>query len=62
LHLQEQGFEIGYYGTRKNGWFVPVATLLDHLLAVRGRHEISNAERRRLERKWLLEKLLVGTN
>ena len=33
----------------KNGWFVPVTTLLDYLLSVRRRHEITPVERRRLE-------------
>jgi hypothetical protein len=47
--------------SKKNGWFVPVATLLDYLEQVRGRHEITPAERRHLERKWLFEKLRVGT-
>jgi len=42
---------------RKNGWFVPVATLLDHLLARRGRTEITAAERARLEWRWLAHKL-----
>ncbi len=46
----------------KNGWFVPVVTLLDYLLKVNGHHKITDAQRRRLERKWLLEKLFVGTN
>jgi hypothetical protein len=46
---------------RKNGWFVPAATLLDYLLKLRGRHELSSAERRRMERKWLLEKLRAGS-
>jgi hypothetical protein len=46
---------------KKNGWFVPVVTLLDYLLKVRGSHDITSAERRRLERKWLLEKLFTGT-
>ncbi len=46
----------------KNGWFVPVAALLDHLLKTRGQHDITPAQRRRLETRWLLEKLLVGTN
>jgi hypothetical protein len=45
----------------KNGWFVPVATLLDYLQAHRGPHVITAGERRRLERRWLLEKLVVGT-
>ena len=47
---------------KKNGWFVPVATLLDHLLAVNGHREITALQRRRLERKWLWEKLFVGPN
>ena len=45
----------------KNGWFIPVATLLDHLLAVHGRTEITDAQRRRLEWKWLREKIAIGT-
>ena len=48
--------------SRKNGWFVPLATLLDHLLAARGHHEITAVERRRLEWKWLAEKMILGTN
>jgi hypothetical protein len=48
--------------SRKNGWFVPVATMLDHLLAQSSGHAISNGQRRRLELKWLLEKIRVGTN
>jgi hypothetical protein len=44
----------------KNGWFVPVTTLLDHLSAQRGETVISNAQRRVLERRWLLSKLRVG--
>jgi hypothetical protein len=47
---------------RKNGWFVPVATLLDHLLELRGRREISAVERRRLECRWLWEKIFTGTD
>jgi hypothetical protein len=46
---------------KKGGWFVPVSTLLDHLLAVNGRREITDRQRARLERKWLLEKITVGT-
>ncbi len=45
----------------KNGWFVPVHVLLDYLLKVKGSHEITAVERRRLERRWLWEKLFVGT-
>jgi len=46
---------------KKSGWFVPVGTLLDYLLEKNGHHDITNVQRRRLERKWLLQKLLVGT-
>jgi hypothetical protein len=45
---------------RKNGWFVPVAALLDHLVARNGRKSLSRAERARLERRWLLDKVLAG--
>jgi hypothetical protein len=45
---------------RKNGWFVPVSTLLDYLLQVKGRHEITPRERARLERRWLWHKVRVG--
>ena len=44
----------------KNGWFVPVTTLLDFLLEANGHHEITDAERRALERRWLAHKLRVG--
>ena len=44
----------------KNGWFVPVSTLLDHLVEAKGRHVITAAERRTLERRWLAHKLRVG--
>lgn len=47
--------------SQKNGWFVPVATLLDYLLAHKVAHTISDAERARLERKWLWHKLRSGT-
>lgn len=46
---------------KKNGWFVPVHQVLDHLVEVGGRHEITDAERSRLERRWLCEKIRVGT-
>jgi hypothetical protein len=47
--------------SRKNGWFVPCNVLLDHLLSVRDSHEISNSERSQLERRWLLQKIFLGT-
>jgi hypothetical protein len=44
----------------KNGWFVPVRTLLDHLLAVQGGKVLTDAERERLEWRWLSHKMRVG--
>jgi hypothetical protein len=40
----------------KNGWFVPVRTLLDYLIETRGRVELGAADRRRLEWRWLRHK------
>jgi hypothetical protein len=48
--------------SRKNGWFVPVSPLLDHLAAERGRQAITSAQRRSLERRWLWEKMFRGTS
>jgi len=46
---------------RRNGWFVPVSQLLDHLLAERvGQLVLQPAHRRELERRWLLHKLRFG--
>lgn len=47
---------------RKNGWFVPAGELLDYLLKTNGSQQISNRERRRLECRWLWEKIRVGTD
>jgi hypothetical protein len=47
---------------RKAGWFVPVRTLLDTIRQQRGEHIMGDAERARLERKWLLTKLRYGTS
>ena len=41
---------------------VPVVAEKKFLLKVNGSHEITDAQRSRLERKWLLEKLFIGTN
>ncbi len=43
--------------SRKDGWFVPVSTLLDHIQKDRGRHVISVGERNRLERRWLIHRV-----
>ncbi len=46
----------------KEGWFVPVSTLLDHLRERHGAiHTLTRSERRRLERRWLAHKLRFGT-
>ncbi len=45
--------------SRKNGWFAPVSTILDHLLKEKGHHVISAKERSRLERKWLISKVFI---
>lgn len=47
---------------RKDGWFVPVRTLLDTIREQRGEHTLSDAERARLERRWLLLKIRYGTS
>jgi len=47
--------------SRKNGWFVPVATLLDYLLAAKGTPTLRDHERAALERRWLLHKIRFGT-
>jgi hypothetical protein len=44
--------------SRLNGWFVPVRTLLDFILQVRGNHVITPAERNDLERRWLWHKIV----
>ena len=46
--------------SQKNGWFVPVATLLDFLLQRRPRRNITPSQRARLERAWLWHKICVG--
>jgi hypothetical protein len=46
---------------RRNGWFVPVSELLDYLLAQRGGQSVLQAaERRELERRWLLHNVRFG--
>lgn len=43
--------------SRLNGWFVPVHTLLDFLVATRQEQVIAVADRSRIERRWLLQKM-----
>ena len=46
---------------KKNGWFVPIGTLLDYLGEQKGIHTISPSERKGLERRWLIHKARYGT-
>jgi len=46
--------------SNKNGWFVPVGTLLDYLLQQKGQHEITPIEREKLESRWLQTKIRLG--
>ena len=48
--------------SKKNGWFVPVSTLLDHLAQQRAERILTDAQRRALESRWLWEKLFRGTS
>lgn len=45
---------------RKNGWFVPVATLLDFLRAKRGTLQVAEAELVAMERQWLKDRLAIA--
>lgn len=45
---------------KKNGWFVPVAELLDHLGQQQGFQVLTPGQRRRLEWSWLWDKIHVG--
>ena len=47
---------------RKNGWFVPVSTLLDFLAKTNGVPTLTPAIRGRLETHWLWEKIFRGTS
>jgi len=44
--------------SKMNGWFVPVQSLLDHILSARGPYTISSHERNWIERKWLVHKMV----
>jgi len=48
--------------SKKNGWFVPVSTLLDYILEFRGKYILKNRARRFLELQWLLHRIQVRTN
>jgi hypothetical protein len=44
----------------KNGWFVPVATLLDYIRSQRGLSTLEADQRRVLEWRWFAHKLVAG--
>ena len=46
----------------KDGWFVPVGTLLTFLAEHRGIHHLSRQERAHMEWRWLASKLRHGTS
>jgi len=46
--------------SRKKGWFVPVSTLLDYIVAKRGPHVLTDGERSSMERRWLWHKFTRG--
>ena len=61
--LKPQFRELIHRLSRKNGWFVPVTTLLDYLQGLRKtRHVLSSSERNGLEWKWLRHKFAHGTS
>ena len=47
--------------SNKNGWFVPVSTLLEFLKKENKKQTISAKQRRALEWKWLFDKLVLGS-
>ena len=46
--------------SEKNGWFVPVGQLLDHIVQQRGQYEITPRELARVEWRWLCQKIIAG--
>jgi hypothetical protein len=48
--------------SKKNGWFVPTGTVLDYLHDCRGGHQLTLRQRLKMERRWLLHKLRLGTS
>ncbi len=56
--LSARFVEIMEYIASRNGWFVPVGTMLDFLASQQARpHVISDAERSTLENRWLLDQI-----
>ena len=48
--------------SKRDGWFVPVSTLLDYLKTNRKREMPTNTEMSRMEFKWFLSKIFHGTS
>jgi len=48
--------------SKKNAWFGPVSTILDHLRATNGAHTVTSGELSSMEWKWLFAKALHGTS
>ena len=48
--------------SRRNGWFVPVSTLLDHLLSRQTREILPYRERVNMELRWFLAKVIHRTS
>ena len=46
----------------RDGWFVPVCALLDFLMKTTGPTVLNDEMRRRLESRWLMEKMFRGTS
>ena len=46
---------------KKDCWFAPVSEVLDYLRKVNGDHVITSAERNALEKKWLTDRLFLGS-
>jgi hypothetical protein len=46
---------------KRDGWFAPVAEILDHLRSVKGVTELDEGKRRELEWRWIRDKLRTGS-
>lgn len=54
--------ELLYELSKREGWFVPISTLLDYLRTQQPRETRSLYERLNMELRWFLSKLLYGTS
>ena len=46
---------------KRDGWFAPVAEILDHLHSVKGVTELDEGKRHELEWRWIRDKLRTGS-